>query len=146
MQLNGHKIISAPPDTTFDLLTDPDVLVKTMPGLKKLTPTDPYRYEAEMEIGVAAIKGRYNGSMAMTDVIVGQSYRLLMSGQGPTGFVEVNMLVELSLVSEGTDLHYQGEAKVGGTLAGVGQRMLSGVASLIMGQFFNAMAKEAKKR
>lgn len=145
MQLDGHKTIPTTPDRAYRLLTDPEVLVRTMPGLKRLTPSGENRYEAEMEMGVAAIKGRYQGVMSIEDAIAGQSYRLVMEGQGPGGFVQVNMAVALSPLDEGTDIHYSGEARVGGTVAGVGQRMLSGVATFIMGQFFGAIAKEAKK-
>lgn len=145
MQLDGHKTIPTTPDKTYELLTNPEVLVRTMPGLKRLTPLDDGRYEAEMEMGVAAIRGHYDGWMKFEDPVIGQSYRLRMEGQGPGGFVNVDMAVTLSEVSGGTELHYSGQAKVGGTVAGVGQRMLSGVASFIMGQFFGAIAKEAKK-
>ncbi|MDA8194089.1 MAG: carbon monoxide dehydrogenase subunit G [Thermaerobacter sp.] len=146
MQLEGHKTIPSTPDRVYGLLTDPEVLVRTMPGLKRMTPTGDGRYDAEMEMGVAAIRGRYEGWMTIEDAVLGQSYRLRMEGQGPGGFVAVDMAVTLSPTDEGTDLRYVGQAKVGGTVAGVGQRMLSGVASFIMGQFFGAVAKEARQQ
>lgn len=145
MQLEGHKSIPTTPEHCYQLLTDPEVLVRTMPGLKKLTPTAEHEYQAELEMGVAAIRGKYAGTMTIADPEPNQSYRLLMDGQGPGGFVKVNMQVEFSADDKGTDVHYKGEAHVGGTVAGVGQRMLSGVASFIMGQFFGNVAKEAKK-
>lgn len=146
MQLEGHKVLPATPEQSYKLLTDPDVLVRTMPGLKSLEPIGDGVYDAEMEMGVAAIKGRYKGQMKMTDRVPGESYHLSMEGQGPGGFVSVNMEVRLAAADGGTDLQYSGEAHVGGTVAGVGQRMLHGVSSFIMGQFFGAIAKEAKKR
>jgi hypothetical protein len=51
------------------------------------------------------------------------------------------MSVILSESPDGTELHYSGTANVGGTIAGVGQRVLSGVANIIIGQFFSALAK-----
>jgi carbon monoxide dehydrogenase subunit G len=55
------------------------------------------------------------------------------------------MTVRMDAVPDGTALSYQGEAMVGGTVAGVGQRMLSGVATFIMNQFFGNIGKEAQQ-
>jgi len=145
MKLNGTKVIEAPPEVLYRLLTDPSVLVRTMPGLKSMEPEGENRYRAEMEMGVAAIKGRYSGRMEIQDPVPGQSYRLLMEGQGPGGFVNVNIVVRFEPVEGGTQLSYDGESQVGGTVAGVGQRMLGGVANFIMNQFFTNISKEAQQ-
>ena len=144
MNLKGHRIIEASPEICFQLLTDPEALVRTMPGLKRLEPLEDGTYHADMEMGVAAIRGRYSGTMALQDVIAPASYRLVMDGQGPGGFVNINLSVRFERLEAGCDVIYEGEAKVGGTVAGVGQRMLSGVATYIMNDFFGKVAKEAK--
>ena len=145
MLLDGHRVIHATCLQTYELLMKPDVLVRAMPGLKSLTEIGDGVYQAKMEMGVAAIKGKYSGELRMEDKRPGESYVLQMHGTGPGGFVDVNMTVILSESPDGTDLHYSGAANVGGTVAGVGQRVLSGVANIIIGQFFSAMAKEAKR-
>lgn len=144
MQLKGQKAIEASPNVCFKLLTDPEVLVKTMPGLKEMNLQDDGTYQAIMEMGVGAIRGRYTGTMTIVDVVEDASYRLVMDGQGPGGFVNVDLAVQFQPAAKGCDVAYEGEAKVGGTVAGVGQRMLGGVASFIMNQFFDKVAKEAK--
>jgi hypothetical protein len=145
MQLKGHKVIDASPAVCYRLFTDPEVLVRTMPGLKRMDPAGDNTYEADLEMGVAAIRGRYSGTLSIRDAVEGASYRMVMEGQGPGGFVNVDMTVQFQEQDKGCDVMYEGEAKVGGTVAGVGQRMLSGVASFIVNQFFGNVAKEAKK-
>lgn len=144
MQIKGHKLIDASPAQCYRALTDPGTLVKTMPGLKSMSEREDGRYQAELEMGVAAIRGRYAGVMTIEDTVPNQSYRLVMEGQGPGGFVNVNMQVRFDEHPSGCDVTYDGEARVGGTVAGVGQRMLSGVASFIVNQFFNNVAREVK--
>lgn len=117
-----------------------------MPGLKQLYAKSDTYYDAELEIGVAGIKGKYKGHLELQDVMPAQGYRMVLHGEGTMGFMD--SVVQVNLVaaeSEGTDLTYEGDAKVGGTVAGVGQRMLSGVAKLIIGQFFTGLLKEAEK-
>ncbi|GGG13627.1 CoxG family protein [Paenibacillus abyssi] len=146
MKVNGTYDIPANAITTYELLTDPDVLVRTMPGLKSLKSIGDNHYEAELEVGISVVKGRYKGTVKLEDEIAGEQFRLVMNGQGPLGFVEMNMFVQLEQTSDQqTKVHCEGEASVGGVVAGIGQRMMSGVASMLMGQFFTAMRKEASK-
>ncbi len=143
MKVDGHKRIAASREETYRMLTDPSVLVRTMPGLKALVLVEDGSYAAEMEMGVASIKGKYQGRMEIIDQVPAESYRLVMNGQGPGGFVTVTMLVSFESQDADTEVVYSGEAQVGGTVAGVGQRMLSGVAGYIVNQFFTSIAKEA---
>ncbi|MCL6563230.1 MAG: carbon monoxide dehydrogenase subunit G [Firmicutes bacterium] len=143
MDLNGEKVIKAAPERVYQLLTDPAVLTEVMPGLKRLTETAPGVYQAEMEMGVAAIRGRYQGEMQIVDPEPPHRYRLKMKGQGPGGFVDVDLTTELESVPEGTRVVYRGVAQVGGKVAGVGQRLIGGVASMILGQFFGGIEKRA---
>lgn len=81
MKLEGHVSIPTTPPRAYMLLTDPTVLVHTMPGLKSLTPLSDHVYKAEMEI--AAIKGKYRGELHMEDMIDDKAYQLRMEGDGP---------------------------------------------------------------
>ena len=144
MQLEGTKAFPTAPMATYELITNPDAIQRAMPGLKELRAVSDTSYEARMEVGVAGIKGVYDGTLDMADVVPGESYRLIVKGEGPMGFMDADVAVRIRASDAGTAVSYQGEAKVGGTVAGVGQRMLSGVAKFIINQFFNALVKEAK--
>lgn len=145
MQLSGNKVFPTSPGQTFALLTNPDVIIRCMPGLKSLKPVGNNQFDAELEVGVPGIKGAYQGNLQLADINPGESYRMRVTGEGPMGFMESEVQVRLVEDEEGTQVNYQGEAKVGGTVAGVGQRMLSGVAKLLINQFFNGVVKEAKQ-
>ena len=145
MRLEGSKAFPTAPQATYELITNPDAISRAMPGLKELRVVSENSYEARMEVGVAGIKGVYDGTLEMADIVPGESYRLLLKGEGPMGFMDADVSISLAAMEDDkTNVAYAGEAKVGGTVAGVGQRMLSGVAKLIINQFFNALVKEAK--
>ena len=145
MHLSGEKVFPTTPLETYQLLTDPSVITKAMPGLKSLEPESETRFKAQMEVGVAGIKGSYDGELEMADIAPGEHYRLLIKGEGSMGFMESDVTVTLTADGDGTKVPYDGEAKVGGKVAGVGQRMLSGVAKLLVNQFFNGVLKAAKQ-
>lgn len=94
-------------------------------------------------MGVAAIRGRYQGEMQILDPDPPHAYRLKMKGQGPGGFVDVELETRLEALPEGTRVTYRGVAQIGGKVAGVGQRLIGGVASMILGQFFGGIEKMA---
>lgn len=143
MELQNEVFIEAPPAVVFRVLTDPEYLLRTMPGLKELTPVEPDTYAAVLELGVAAIRGRYTGTMRIVDADPPHRYRLDMDGKGPGAFVKLTMDIAIAPQDGGSAVSYQGSAQVGGTIAGVAQRVMGGVANMVLGQFFEAVRKEA---
>ena len=146
MDLKGSHEFSAPRAVVWEALTDPEVLAKATPGCQSLREVEPDTYEVEMKLGIAAVKGNYKGKVSIREKNEPESFRLDISGEGGPGFVNTFMNIQLEDKGERTRLDYQGEAQVGGMIAGVGQRMLGGVAKMILGQFFKALEKEVELR
>ncbi len=146
MQVAGSQKIAAPVETVWACLNDQDVLARCTPGCKQLTRVAEDRYEAELELGIAAIRGRYKGRIAIEDKEPPSRYRLNIEGEGGPGFVRASLVLDLEPQGDGTLLKYQGEAQVGGPVASIGQRVLGGVAKMIMGQFFGGLAREIEQR
>jgi carbon monoxide dehydrogenase subunit G len=98
-----------------------------------------------MKVGVAAIRGTYKGKVAIVDKEAPSSYTLQVEGSGGPGFVKGEAKVTLAAAEEGTGTQVvvDGEGQVGGMLAGVGQRMLPGVAKMLMNQFFECLIGKA---
>jgi hypothetical protein len=64
------------------------------------------------------------------------------SGAGAPGQVRAKVDIRLEPDGDGTTLTYSADAVVGGPVAGVGQRMITGVAKRMAGQFFKAIDDE----
>lgn len=143
MKLEGTYRFPQALEQVWTALNDPAVLERATPGCKSLTQVGPGEYEAELEMGVANIKGKYKGKVSITDPEPPNGYRLKIEGKGGPGFVRASVAIRLSPEESGTRLTYEGEAQVGGMIAGVGQRILGGVAKLTMEQFFKVIEREA---
>jgi hypothetical protein len=90
--------------------------------------------------GVASIKGTYEGEVALIEQDPPGSFVLRASGTGAPGTVGADVRFSLKeSATGGTDLGYDADAVVGGVIGGVGQRMLTGVAKKMAGQFFAAV-------
>jgi uncharacterized protein len=92
------------------------------------------------------VRGEYEAEIKIYEKSAPNRYRLLMKADSKMGFVEADAIVELDFNHPETTIRYEGEAKVGGLVAGVGQRILSGIGKMIVKDFFKTIAKETKAR
>lgn len=136
MKISGTATLSAPPAKVYEALNDPNVLVRTIPGVESLEQTGEDRYRMSITAGVASIKGTYDGEVALTDRTPPNAFTLKGKGAGAPGTVDASVRVTLAEQGEGTLLSYDADAVVGGMVGGVGQRMITGVAKKMAGQFF----------
>jgi carbon monoxide dehydrogenase subunit G len=139
MKVSGEARLSAPVAEVYAALQDPAVLVRTLPGCEQLEQTGPDSYRATISAGVAAIKGRFNGEVRLTDHEGPHAFTMHASGAGAP--CTVNAVARVTLIEgEGcTLLRYDADATIGGVIGGVGQRMLTGVARKTAGEFFDAV-------
>ena len=144
MKLSGTAQLSSPPARVWDALNDPAVLARTIPGCQRLEETGPDAYTMTVTAGVASIKGTYLGQVRLADKNEPSSYVLHASGSGGPGTVSAECLVRLNADGDGTALTYDADAVIGGVIAGVGQRVLAGVAKKMAGQFFAAVDAELR--
>ena len=114
--------------------------MRTIPGCERLEATGPDSYRMVVTAGVGSIKGTYSGEVALTDRQEPHSFLMLASGAGAPGTVSTEVRVNLAESTDGsTSLNYDADAVIGGAVAGVGQRMLAGVAKKMAGEFFAAV-------
>ena len=142
MNLDGSAVLHADPEKVWAVITDPAVLARTIPGCESLEQTGNDAYKMNVTVGVGAIRGTYAGEVKLSDQNRPSSYVMHASGAGGPGNVRATVTINLEPHSEGTALTYYADAVVGGPVAGVGQRMISGVAKRMAGQFFKAIDDE----
>lgn len=142
MKVEGSYTFEAPRERVWSVLLNPESLKNCVPGCETLTPSGDDAYEATLKVGVAAIRGTYKGTIKITDRVEPASYTLTVEGKGGPGFVRGTALIELVDQGETTLVNVKGDGNVGGTVAGVGQRMLGGVAKMLMGQFFDCLKQQ----
>ncbi|PYM75365.1 MAG: carbon monoxide dehydrogenase [Candidatus Rokuibacteriota bacterium] len=142
MKLEGSYDVKAPRQKVWSAFLDPETLRKAIPGCEKLEMIAADEYKATLKIGVAAVKGTFEGKVRLLDKKPSDSYRLAAEGSGGPGFVRADTLISLSDIEGGTRVSYSADVQVGGLIAGVGQRMLGGVSKMMADQFFNRMSEQ----
>lgn len=141
MKLEGRQVIDTPLAQAYERIIDPRVLRACTPGLEKLEARDADHYEALLEVRVPAITGRFEGTLEFLERVPSERVKLRLAGKGPVGFVDGEVTLSLAAVDEGTSVAYVADVQVGGQVARLGQRMISGVTREMAGQFFAAFEK-----
>jgi len=144
VKIEGSYTFPASRQKMWDFLIDPECLARCMPGCEQFEAVREDEYIGTINVGVAAIKGAYNGKVKIEDKRPPEHYRLTLDGRGRQGFIRGSGTVDLEEKDGQTLLKYAGDIQVGGLLASVGQRMFDGVARMMMGQFFTAVAAEVR--
>lgn len=136
MKIEGSYTFNAPRQRVWEVLLDPKVMAQCMPGCESMNEVAPDQFEAVMKVGVASVKGTYKGKVSIKDKQPPSHYILSGQGSGGPGFMQGDVAIDLDEAGEQTVLKYSTDAKVGGLIASVGQRMLNGVAKMMVDQFF----------
>lgn len=136
MKISGSYRISLPRQRAYELLLDPDVLAKCIPGCDELTQSATDEYAMKMKMVISSVQGLFTGKVRIADRTPPQSFRLIVDGKGKVGFVKGEGLLTLSPAESATDVAYEGDVNVGGMIAGVGQRLIDSSAKFIIKKFF----------
>jgi len=144
MKIDGTAEINAKRERVFRAMTDPEVLRRCIPGCEQLDRTGDDVYAVTLRAGVGSIKGVFKGTVKLEDVRAPEHFRMVVEGKGQPGFLKGSGDLDLAERDGATAVTYTGDVNVGGTIAGVGQRMIQGSAKMMATQFFTAMETEAK--
>lgn len=140
----GSALVAAPRQKIWDMLLDPETLRAVVPGAHHVEKVSDTVFRADVTLGVGPVKGRYRAEIALSDLDPPQALTLSGGAGGALGFGRGagRVTLEEKGPSE-TVISYDYEAEIGGKVAAVGGRLLDGAAKVVIGQFFQAVARHA---
>ncbi len=143
MELVQQIVIPAPSDRVWDALNSPEMLQKSLPNCESFEPNEEGGFDVLIRARVGPVSARFSGTIQLSDVVLGQSYRLTGSGKGGVaGHAKGSVKVDLEAVDAfSTRMQYSIQAGVGGKLAQVGSRLISGAARKMAGDFFTRFVR-----
>lgn len=127
MRIAGSHSFSAAPAEVYERFLDADALRPCIAGCRRLEAVGDGRFELEMAVPIPAVRGSYAGTMEVLERQPPSGLRLRIEARGDSGFVTADARLRLEADGEGTLVHYEADADVGGPVASVGQRVISGI-------------------
>ena len=140
MKISGTQTLALSQEEAYRRMQDPEVLARAIPGCEGLERIGENEYRMKMKMALASVSGAFDGKVRIADQSPPDSFRLLVEGAGKIGFVKGEGLLKLTPKDEATDVAYDGDVQVGGTIAAVGQRLMDMTAKMMIRKFFDKLA------
>ncbi|MDQ3290179.1 MAG: carbon monoxide dehydrogenase subunit G [Bacteroidota bacterium] len=143
MLLTGKKVLNAPPDKIWEKLMDTDTLARIMPGISTIERVGENSFISTVQIKLGPVNGSFSGNMQLEDIAEQKGFTLKVQQTSKVGNANAAVKVNLLPVENTrTELEFNGDVKLSGLLAGMGQRVIGGVSNTITNQFFTNLEKE----
>jgi hypothetical protein len=146
VKIQGHRTFEAPREEVWETVLDPGVLSRVLPGCEDFHEVGENRFEGVLKIKVGPVQGTFQGTVELTDLDPPSGYHMSVQGKGAPGFVDGRGTLRLEEADGGTDLHYEIDAKVGGRIASVGQRLLDSSARVVTRQALDGLEEQIRAR
>ena len=143
MQLSGNRILNAVPARVWEMLMNPDSLARVVPGISSLEMISENSFISTVNIKIGPVSSSFSGKLQLGDIIEEKSFTLKTQQNSKIGNGNATLQIKLAPYGENqTELIFDGDVKLSGMLASMGQRIVSGVANTLTNQFFNNIQKE----
>ena len=142
LDIGGTQRIEAPIERLWASLNDPAFLTRCIPGCRSMQEIAPDRYAVHLDLKVASVGGSFEGHIGLSEKSPPEQCRISVTGSGTLGHGSGEARFKLEPAEGGTLLIYEGSGEIGGLVAGVGQRVLRGVAKHLVGKFITAVRSE----
>ena len=144
MKLSGSYEFDTAPEKVWQILTDPEALKSCIPGCEKMDALGNNEYAATVTISMGPIRSKFDAKVAMVDMKPFESYKLIVEGNGPSGFVRGESQIKLTELENKTTVDVDSDSSSGGLLARVGQRMVESFARSMMDRFFTCLQESTR--
>jgi len=144
VKIAGSYALPFDREKAYTLLHDQTILARCVPGCDALEKIGEDEYALKMKMALAAFSGLFSGKIKITEANPPESFKMIVDGNGKVGFLKGEGLIHLNPSGEGTELTYDGDVHLGGTIAAVGQRMIDSTAKMMIRKFFEKLVEQAK--
>ena len=146
LEFSGAPMIAAPRDAVFRRLLDPNLVAAAAPGVESVERVDDHHFRVSSGFGVGAIRLQFVLNVELSDIVEPESASMRAHGNAPGSMVDVLTSIRLDDKGPGeTQLHWEAVAKISGTLASLGGRLLEGAVRKLTDDFWATFAQQASE-
>ena len=129
-RVEGSEQLALSQARVWGLLNDPETLAASIPGCRGFERDGDaeHRYRTAITVAAGAVTGVYEGTVEYLDVTEPERCTIVVAGKGDKGAIDGRGLITLAASGEQTEVGYQGDFKLTGPVAGVGQRLAPGIS------------------
>lgn len=142
LHFEGTFTTKAPVEKVFGFLLNPNEISKCLPDVQRVDVKSEDSYDAVAKIGIGPIKGNFTFHMTVVEKVPPKHARLRAQGSGSGSSIDLDSTMDLESANGGTSMKWQAETKLGGMIASMGQRLVSGTVEKTVNEFFNCIKQK----
>ena len=136
MKLSGTYKLNVKKEIVWQALNDPNILKQCVPGCESFEKKSDSAFTVTATNQIGPMNATFSGTVTLSNIKENQSYTIEGEGQSPVGFANGSADVSLADENGTTTLKYEVNVNVGGKIAQLGSRLISGVAKKMSDYFF----------
>ncbi len=140
MKLSGSYKLKAKKEIVWKALNNPNILKQCIPGCDSFEKESDTIFNVTATNQIGPMNASFSGTVSLSNIIENQSYTMTGEGQSSVGFANGSANVKLDEDDGSTILTYEVNIDVGGKIAQLGSRLISGVAKKMSDYFFGRFA------
>jgi uncharacterized protein len=144
MRVEGTKQLAAPRARVWAVLNDPARMARLMPGVESFDIADDRHWRANVKIPLGLGSLRMSIDMEKTEEREPEFARLHAKGNGVGAFLDMDTSFELREGAGGTDMRWEAEVKIAGTVASMGQRVIQPIVNQQVTNVLTALEREVE--
>ena len=146
MQIAGKYVLHAAPPKVWVTLMNKDSLVNIVPGISRLEETGDHSFKSILDIKLGPVSGSFTGNLQLDELQEPNAFTLKAQQNSKIGNANAAIAINLTPVGENdTEVAFDGNVKLSGMLASLGNRVMGGVSNTLAKQFFSNLEKELGK-
>jgi carbon monoxide dehydrogenase subunit G len=143
MHFEGQQAINAPIASVYAFLTDPQQVASCTPGYSSMEVISPEHFKPTVAVGVGAVKAKFTLDVTLEELRPPYHALAAARGNAAGSAAELRGAMDLSETAPSvTDMRWNVDVNVMGTLANVGARLLESTAQKMMAQFFTCVRQK----
>ncbi len=146
MKIAGQSTLDAAAESIWPLIFDPRTLLLLLPGCEQVEQVAPDEYRGRMTLRIPAIAGTYETWVKVLKYEAPTFCQIQGEATGSSGSVRGQASFSLQPEAQQTRIEYQGDAQIGGPLAGMNPRFAEGVAQMLIRQGLARLPELARAR
>jgi uncharacterized protein len=146
MKIAGQSILDATAESIWPLIFDPRMLLQLLPGCEQVEQVAPDEFRGRLTLHVPAIAGSYDTWVKVLQSEAPSFCQIEGEASGSSGSVRGQASFSLQPEAQQTRITYQGDAQIGGLLAGMNPRFAEGVAQMLIRQGLARLPELARER
>jgi carbon monoxide dehydrogenase subunit G len=147
VKVAGTFSFRGPRRVVWELLQDPEVLSKALPGAQRLSRTSEDRYEGLMKVGLGPLAAEFSLAVTLADKRPPEHFTMHIDSKSGLGFARGTAAVDLEDAADGgTTMTYRSDLQIGGRIASVGQRVVDSAARAMTEKGLEALQRALDER